>query len=100
MICVLGVAAGVGCSTAPYGTAASGEAIRLDRAVNADLTAASMAWLCRGISIRQWLIEFGGSADRALAWETMCAGQSVEQIPRMGASGAGSGSAAPGGRAP
>jgi len=42
------------------------------REANTRLTDDSLAWICRGVSIREWQARFGWSEESAAAWSTLC----------------------------
>jgi hypothetical protein len=47
-----------------------------------DRAAQDATWtLCRGISVGAWLRAYGGDAERAQAWRTLCAEQTLVATP-------------------
>ena len=66
-----------GCTIQPWIDETSQEAVDRYRAANANLSNASEAWLCRGMSIREWMLRFGDSPERAEAWRVLCDGRVV-----------------------
>lgn len=87
-------AALAGCSIVPYSSTATADLADAARALNADLADASEAFLCRGMSIREWMLRYGHSDELAAAWATLCDGQTRQRTPRS------TGSTSPPGSAP
>ena len=69
------------CSTSPRAQVASDAGVNVWRAAQNDAADAAEAWLCRGISIREWILRYGQSAESRDAWWLMCGGKQEVELP-------------------
>jgi hypothetical protein len=60
-----------GCSMSPTVDMASTEYVQARRDTHSDITDASEAWICRGISVYEWMRRYG-TPERAAGWQAIC----------------------------
>ena len=70
-----------GCTTSPIFRSVSSEAVEGYRAANTDAADFSEAVMCRGISIREWMLRYGATPDKARAWAVLCS-DNMDITPR------------------
>ena len=70
-----------GCSTVPEARVASDAAVTGFRNAQTDLADAAEAWLCRGVSIREWILRYGQTPETRDAWWLICGGKQDVFLP-------------------
>ena len=70
-----------GCTTVPQARVASDTAVAGFRNAQTDLADAAEAWLCRGMSIREWILRYGQSTASRDAWWLICGGKQDVSLP-------------------
>ena len=68
------------CETSPTVAAAAERGVDAYRAANADMANIAEAFMCRGISIREWMIRYG-TPERAAAWRELCRERTTDELP-------------------